>query len=63
MDDKKKDTTPDLLQILDDFKGAVELFTGFKMQFINAGWLPEHAELMVIEITRSGNITASKQKE
>lgn len=51
------------LQAMDDFNAAVELFTGLKMQFVNAGWHPNHAELMVIEVMRSTNKEVTVKNE
>jgi len=53
--EKKNEPLIDLLQIMDDFKSSVELFTGFKNQFIAEGWDPYNAELMVVEIFKSAN--------
>lgn len=41
-----------LLALMESTKDAVASFTGIKQQFIDAGWSPEAAEQMVIELFR-----------
>lgn len=42
----------DLFTIMDDFAKAVEIFTGFRQQFVAAGWSEANAELMVLQIMK-----------
>lgn len=51
--ENKNEPVADPFQLLDDMTGVVEMFTGMKNQFVNAGWEPGNAEMMVIEIMRS----------
>jgi hypothetical protein len=51
------------MQVMDDFATTVEVFTGIRAQFIDAGWHPNHAELMVIEILRSANKDVTVKNE
>lgn len=47
------------LAAMDDFDVAVDTFTGIKNKFVEAGWSPQHAEIMVIEIMRGANKDAT----
>lgn len=40
------------LDAMGQMADAVALFTGIRQQFLDAGWTPEHAEQLVIEIYR-----------
>lgn len=46
-----------MLQAMDDLAQVVAFHTGLRQQFINQGWTPAHAELMVIECVRAANNT------
>lgn len=43
------------LQAMEETATAVAMMTGIRAQYIEAGWSPANAELMVIESLRSGN--------
>lgn len=57
MENKNEPAAVDPFQLIDDMAGVVEMFTGMKNQFVNAGWEPGNAELMVIEVMRSAGRT------
>lgn len=38
----------DVFAFMDEYAKTVELFTGCKQQFVDAGWSSDHAEEMVI---------------
>ena len=44
---------PSPFQVLDASAEMVEMWTGVKAQFVNAGWSPRAAEQMVIAVIRS----------
>lgn len=45
----------DLMKLIEEFATMVAMWSGVKQQFIDAGWKPDHAEQMIIEIMRSAN--------
>lgn len=53
----KKPASPaeQLMQVQDQVATAVAGFTGVKAQFIAAGWSPEAAEQMTLEMFRQGS--------
>jgi hypothetical protein len=50
----------DLMKTMEDFATVVAVWSGVRQQFIDAGWHPEHAELMIIEIMRGTNKPTEK---
>lgn len=48
-------TGDELMQAMETARDAVAALTGMRQQFIEAGWSPENAELMVVEILRASN--------
>lgn len=46
--------TETFMKVQDDVANVVAAFTGVKAQFITAGWSPEAAEAMTLEMFRQG---------
>lgn len=55
LEELAKQNTNSALDALDDFASVVETFSGFRAQFMSAGWSQEHAEEMVIQILKMGS--------
>ena len=48
-----------LLNIMGEVGPLIAMWTGVKAQFVEAGWEPRNAELMVIELWRTNNKPAA----
>jgi hypothetical protein len=44
------DTDERLFMTLENYSKVVELMTGIRQQFVDAGWHPAHAEIATIEL-------------
>lgn len=52
---KPSSVTEQLMQVQDQVANAVAGFSGIKAQFIAAGWSPEAAEAMTLEMFKQGS--------
>lgn len=61
--DKEKAKAQEMFETAEGVTGMVELYTGMKNQFINAGWSNANAEAMVVTFTKMANAMQTAKVE